>query len=209
MQNEIPARIAPLPPSEWDSTALDALGAFPKSLEFVWSRWQAGERDVKGMHVLGVMARHAPLAKAFMTFNAHVSGASTLSVRVRELVILRISWLQHSEYEFVQHLILGRRAGLTDQEMERVQAGPDAAGWDPADADLIRAVDELHGRARIGNATWARLSAHLSVPQLMDLVFVVGCYAILAMAINSFDISLEAGLVPLDPRASARLQGQQ
>jgi len=109
------------------------------------------------MHVLGVMAPHPPLAKAFLTFNAHVAGASTLSVRVRELAILRISWLRRGEYEFVQHVILGLRAGLSAAEIERVQLGPDAAGWDPADADLLRAVDELNADACIGDATWERL----------------------------------------------------
>src|ERR1700730_148177 len=165
MQNEPASRIAPMLPPEWDATALDALGAFPKSLEFVLSRWQAGGVDARGMHALGTLARHAPLAKAFMTFNAHVAAASTLDVRVREIVILRISWLRHSEYEFVQHLILGRRAGLSEAELERVQMGPDAAGWDPADADLVRAVDELCARARISDATWARLLPRYNIPQ--------------------------------------------
>jgi alkylhydroperoxidase family enzyme len=206
MQNESAPRITHLPPSEWDEAALDALGAFPTSLNFVLTNWKAGPQgDPRGMHVLGTFARHPPLAKAFMTFNAHVAGASTLSRRVRELVILRISWLRYSEYEFVQHVVLGRRAGLTEAEVERVQSGPDAAGWDAEDADLLRAVDELHAHARIGDSTWKRLAQRFDTAQLMDLVFVIGCYEILGMAINSFGTQLEPGVAPLDPVARARM----
>jgi alkylhydroperoxidase family enzyme len=211
MQQNFLPRIVPLLPSDWDATILDALGAFPSSLGFVMSGWTAGpDGDVRGMHVLGVLARHPALAKAFLTFNAHVSGTnSTLARRIRELVILRISWLRYSEYEFAQHIILGRRAGLTDAEIERIQIGPDAIEWAPEDADLLRAVDELHVGASIQDATWERLSRYFDTPQLMDLVFVIGCYGILSWAFNTFGVQLERTAAPLDSETRARMLASQ
>ncbi len=204
MPSEMP-RIEPILPPAWDEVVLDALGAFPRGLEFVLSRWKAGGTDARGMNTLGTMAHHPALAKAFLTFNAHVAGASTLSGRVRELLILRISWLRRAEYEFVQHVILGLRAGLTQEEVERVQSGPDAPGWDPMDADLMRAADDLHAHASIQPPTWARLAARFNTQQMMDLVFLVGCYDLLAMAIKSFRTQLEPGVAALDPAVRARL----
>jgi 4-carboxymuconolactone decarboxylase len=205
MHEQPPPRISPIMPESWNDVVLDALGAFPRSLEYVWSRWKGGEAIPRGTYVLGTVAHHPALAKAFMTFNAHVAGASTLSVRVRELVILRLSWLRYSEYEFVQHVILGLRAGLTDEEVARVQQGPDAPGWDPIEAQLVRAVDELQARARIEPATWAHLAPVFTTQQLLDLVFLIGCYEILAMAINTFGIQMEPGLEPLAPEVKARM----
>lgn len=206
MQSDPAPRITPILPSAWDEVILDALGAFPQGLAFVLSRWKDGGVDARGMHVLGTMAHHPALAKAFLTFNAHVSsGASTVPVRVRELVILRISWLRQAEYEFVQHIILGLRAGLTEEELERIRQGPDAPGWDSVDADLVRAVDELHARAHIEQGTWDRLAARFNTVQLMDLVFLIGCYDVLAMAIKTFQARLEPGVAPLDPAIRARM----
>ena len=209
MQDESKPRIEPLLPPAWDERALDALGAFPKSLNFVLSRWKEGGVDVRGMNVLGTLAHHPPLAKAFMTFNAHVAGDSTLSTRIRELAILRGSWLRRGEYEFVQHVILGKRAGLTEADLERVQQGPDAVGWDPVEAHLVRAVDELYGDGRIADTTWAPLRANFTAVQIMDLIFLVGCYDMLATAIKTFDIPLEPGVAPLDPAVRARMFGRQ
>lgn len=197
------ARIEPVLPSGWNEEIHDALGAFPKGRDFVLARWAEGS-DLRGMHLLGTLGRYPALAKAFLTFNAHVAGASSLSARERELLILRISWLRRSEYELVQHLVLGRRAGLTEDEIERIGRGPDAAGWTPQDADLLRAADELHASARLGPATWARLGTYYGEQQLMDLVFCVGCYEVIAMAANSFATELEPG-VTLDPALAARL----
>ena len=107
---------------------------------------------------MGTQLLHPTLAKAALPLNAHVAKGITVSTRVRELLILRIAWLQRSEYEYVQHIRQGKLAGLTEEEIERVQQGPDASGWDPLDADLLRAVDELHHVACIQGATWTRLA---------------------------------------------------
>ena len=182
-------------PPEWTGEVLDAVSAFPNGRDFVLSRHRLGESP-GGMNALGTMLRHPALAKAFLTFNNHISVASTLSKRIRELLILRIGWLRQSEYEFIQHLILGARAGLSEAELERVQLGPDAPGWDPVDADLIRAVDELDANACITEATYGHLAAHFNAQQLLDLVFTVGCYDVLSMAFKSFAVALEPGVTP-------------
>jgi 4-carboxymuconolactone decarboxylase len=203
MPHEPAPRISPIHPSEWDATALDALSAFPSGRDFVLSRWQSG--GARGMNALGTMLRHPALAKAFLTFNNHIAVGSTISRRIRELLILRISWLRREEYEFVQHLVLGARAGLTEAELERVQLGPDAPGWDPGDADLVRAVDELHVHACIQDETWARLSQRFDTPQLLDIIFAVGCYEVLAMVFKTCRVPLEPGVDPLDPAVRARM----
>jgi alkylhydroperoxidase family enzyme len=197
-------RISPVLPPEWTGEVLDAVSAFPHGRDFVLSRHRLGEAP-GGMNALGTMLRHPALAKGFLAFNNHISTTSTLSKRIRELLILRIGWLRQSEYEFIQHLVLGARAGLSEAELERVQRGPDVPGWDPVDADLVRAVDELHADACITEATYTRLSAHFNAQQLLDLVFTVGCYDVLSMAFKSFAVALEPGTAPLDAAVRARM----
>ena len=58
----------------------------------------------------------------------------------------------------------------------------------------MRATDELHADAFISNATWAALAAHLDTQQLMDLIFTVGQYNLVSMALNSLGVQPEPGL---------------
>ena len=207
MDNQFPPRVPPLLPPEWSADARDAVSVFPSARDFVVSRHEAG--GARGAHGLGVILHHPALAKAFLTFNNHVAVASSVSKRVRELLILRISWLRRSEYEFVQHVVLARNAGLSEAEIERIQLGPDAPGWSAVDAALVRAVDELHRDARICDATWARLSVHFDTTQLMDIVFAVGCYDVLAMVFKTFGAQLEPGVDPPDPTVRARMHAHE
>lgn len=208
MANESRGRIEPLLPPDWTGERLDALGAFPKGLQFVLDQWHSEDGDPRGLNVLGSFARHPALAKAFLTFNNHVATGTNLSARERELLILRIGWLRQSEYEFLQHVILGLRAGLTEDEVRRIQDGPDAPGWDENDADLVRVADELYDNACIAADTWARLANRYDEQQMMDMIFVVGCYEVIAMMMKSLDIPLEPGVEPLDPKVLERMHAQ-
>lgn len=205
MQNEPKPRLAPLLPPDWDDEILDALGAFPGGLKFVRNGWEQEGVPVRGTHMLGSFAHYPALAKAFLTYNNHVATNSTLTARERELLILRTGWLRKCEYEFVMHVILGRRAGMTDDEIKRIETGPDAPGWSEEDADLVRVADELHEEARISDKTWERLSRRYDHRQLMDMVFLVGCYEIVAMIMRSFNVQMEPGVAPLDPETKARM----
>jgi 4-carboxymuconolactone decarboxylase len=60
--------------------------------------------------------------------------------------------------------------------------------------------DELHYDAFISEATWTALATRFDTRQLMDLVFTVGAYKMLAMALNSFGAQLDKGMVGFQKR---------
>jgi alkylhydroperoxidase family enzyme len=148
----------------------------------------------KALNLLGTLAHHPELTAAYHAFNGHILFATTLSPRQRELLVLRVAARREAEYEWLQHTILAADAGLTPEDVARVQEGPDAAGWAPLDAAMLRAVDELIDDALISDDTWAALAAELDRQQLMDLVFTVGAYELLAMAFKTFGIEIDADL---------------
>lgn len=204
MSKPIAQRVPPLLPPDWDDAAKEAVDAFPAVRDFLLAAWKRGS-DQRGMNGVGAMLRHAAATKAFLAFNNYVATSSSISKRIRELLILRISWLRRAEYEFTQHVILGLRAGLTEAEIARVQVGPDAPDWDAVDEDLVRAVDELHADACIADGTWERLSQHFSQEQMIDIVYAVGCYEINAMLFKSLGVQYEEGTEPMKPEMRARM----
>lgn len=173
MTGESP-RIAPVPPGPIPDEVRTALKGFlrPDSEEIP--------------EPLDTLARHPDLARAYLTFSRHLLYGSTLSPRVRELVVLRTSVICGSSFEREQHEIIARREGVDDSDIARTVDGPDASGWSDDDAALMRAVDGLLTDWTIDDVTWDRLAASLDVHQLMDLVFTVGGYSSLAMAFNAF-----------------------
>ena len=184
-------RIPPRPIADWDAEA-DAAAA---ALRHPQSTRKPGEplKERPASHILGIFAWHPDLASAFFAFNNHVF-ASTLSARDRELATIRIAWLRRAEYEWAQHVRMARRIGLPEEEIDAIMAGPDSPVWGPRDAALLRSVDEIAADRYVSDETWKQLSEHLDRKQLMDLVFTVGCYDLLAMAFQNFGLELDPGL---------------
>jgi 4-carboxymuconolactone decarboxylase len=194
-------RIPPRPSADWDAEVDDALAA----LRPPGSTRRPGEprRDRQSSNILGVFSWHPALAKGFFAFNNHLFH-STLSVRDRELVTVRVGWLRRGEYEWAQHVRMAKSAGLSPEEVGAISArGPDWPAWGPRDAALLRAVDEIVGDRYVSDDTWKRLSEYLNRQQLMDLVFTIGAYDLLAMAMNTFGLQLDPGLTGFPPEADA------
>lgn len=185
-------RIEPLTTDKWPKEMREALAALIPPVPRHPRPITAGRP--KALNTLGTFAHHPALAHAFFTFNGHVLLATTLSTRQREIIIIRVAVLRKCAYEWAQHLIVGHDAGLNDEEIGRIAWGPDAPYWEPLDAALIRAVDELVGDGGISIATWSILAEHLDTQQLMDVIFTVGAYETIALMMRSFDLDLDDDL---------------
>ena len=94
-------------------------------------------------NIFKVLAHHPPLVKRWTPFAGHVLSKQTLPFRDRELLILRIGWLNQAEYEFAQHELIAKRGGLTDADIERLKEGPKATGWSEHEAALLQVADDL------------------------------------------------------------------
>jgi alkylhydroperoxidase family enzyme len=192
-------RIPPRPYEDWDAEVLDALSVLRPPGNAGKEPRPRQQRPAS--NILGIFSWHPALTKAFLPFNNHLF-ASTLSARDRELVTVRIAWLRRGEYEWAQHVRMARNAGVSDEEIDAISAGPDAAVWGPRDAALLRSVDEIAADRYISDETWKQLGEYLDRKQLMDLVFTIGNYDLLAMAFNTFGLRLDPGLAGFPPDES-------
>ena len=185
-------RLQPIPAADWSEEMLQALAALrPTDARHPFP---AADPDrPKARNALGMFAHHPALTRAFNTFNGHILFATTLTPRQRELLVLRVATLRDCEYEWLQHVVLAREAELSDEEILRVGADP-TAGWDELEGALLQAADELLSDAVITEATWSALAAHLEPPQLLDVVFTVGAYDLVAMAFKSFAVEVDDDL---------------
>jgi alkylhydroperoxidase family enzyme len=149
-----------------------------------------------GLNAMGVLAHHPELTAAYNQLIRHALYFSTIAPRQRELLVLRVAHLRSSTYEWAQHVYQAGVVGMAPEEVDRVRLGPSAPEWAPLERALLAAADELVADARIGEQTYAALSAELDTQQLMDVVFTVGAYEVFAMALRTFGVELDDDLQP-------------
>ena len=173
-------RIPPLEESKWDDDARNLIEG-----------WRKMNNTTGVLNILATMANYSKLYNRWRVFGNHVLYKSSLPLREKEILILRVGWLCNSKYEWAQHTFIAKRVGLSEEEILRIKEGPDAEGWNSLEATLLRAADELYIDSIISDSTWEELAKTYNTHQLMDIVFTVGQYNLTAMVLNSLGIQLE------------------
>lgn len=168
-------KAAPVPPSDWDPSLATVI------------------QDMKGapLNVHSLMANHPVLLKAWWNFRNYSVQGGDLGRRRGELVILRVAVHMRAWYEWASHVERALACGLTREEIERVKQGGNAPGWDPGDALLLNAVDELIAHHGLTPETRLALGDHYSVPEIMDIMAIHGMYVILGCMINTWGLDLD------------------
>ena len=155
-------------------------------------REMAEKNKINGavINIFRVLMQHPKLARSFGRWGNYILSHQTLPPREREILILRIGWLNQAPYEWEQHVRIGKGVGLTDDEIDRIGKGP-KHGWDRHDAALLQAADDLFENSVVSDETWKTLSERYNTEQMMDAVFTVGQYNMVSWALNSLGVPLD------------------
>ena len=149
-----------------------------------------GARTRNPPNLFATLGRHRGLFRRWLMFAGSLMPGGKLPRKDTELVILRVSHLSDCPYEADYHRPMGRKAGLSDAQIDAVAADSiDASHWTPRQRAIIAAVDDLHRDRRIGDETFAALrGGGLGDRDLVELCMLAGHYEMLAGTINSLGI---------------------
>jgi hypothetical protein len=185
-----PQRLAPLKKSEMSEASRDEAEAFRKSTSGMTAN-PVAPGDIPPM--VATMIRHPALWRQHTALAKQLMLNGSLPNRDRELAVLCVGWLWKAPVEWGEHVSIGKKAGLSAEEIERVTHGSDAPGWNAHDRTVVRAVEELHSNAMISDQTWAELAKTYDDKQLIELPMLVGQYVTVAYYQNSLRLAPRAG----------------
>lgn len=145
----------------------------------------------RGYQFMRVVSIDRRLFRPFLAFNLRLMPLGKLDRRDTEALILRTAWLCRSRYEWTQHEAIGRRAGLSTEQIEAVASDPQSDLLDERTRLLLPIVPELLESHAVSEATYEALAPHFTPAQILEAVMLVGNYAMLAGALNTFGVQLE------------------
>lgn len=139
--------------------------------------------------VFRTLGRHRGLFWGWLHFAGRLMPGGRLARREAELVILRVASLLGSDYELTQHRRLGRRAGLTADEVAVAEQTTDDAGaLSDREVLALRVADEIVADQDVSDALWAELARYFDEKERIELVLLVGHYAMLATVLKAFRV---------------------
>ena len=159
------------------------------------ARWMPPGAGVEPLLLFRSLARHPALMQAMRPLGAHILGRRFgLSLRLRELLILRVCARCRCEYEWGVHVTgFGAAAGLSaDAVAATVRGAADDPCFAPEEQALLAAVDELCAGPALEGRTWEALGKHFDDAQRLEILAAAGWYRLISTLCNGLALPREA-----------------
>jgi len=148
--------------------------------------------DRRGMlSVFGLLANAPAVFVGWTTMVDEVLDSTTFSARLRELIILRVAYLQNSLYELSQHLDVGKTIGIPACQRDAVTSDANLAiaGFDDVEMAVLEFVTELCRTHRVRDQTFDTARTALGEEALTELLVLVSLYYGLALVLNAAELA--------------------
>jgi 4-carboxymuconolactone decarboxylase len=144
---------------------------------------------------------HSPrLAERAQELGTHCRFNSGLPPRLSELAILLTGAYWKAGFEWWAHAPMALEAGLDPEAIEAIRVGRKPVLARTDEAAVYAFASELICNRRISDATYRLAVAELSQAGVVDLVGILGYYALISMTIVAFEVPLPEGAA--DPFAA-------
>jgi alkylhydroperoxidase family enzyme len=145
------------------------------------------------LNIFRMMAHAEGCFKPLTRLGGAMLGKLALDARLRELALLRTVRLEGGTYEWVQHVPVARKLGVSEAQLAALEAGDiDAPCFDARDRTLLRFTTEVVERVGASPESLAALRAHLGEREVVELVLMIGFYMMLARLTETTGVELDA-----------------
>ncbi|MGB0629770.1 MAG: carboxymuconolactone decarboxylase family protein [Alphaproteobacteria bacterium] len=153
--------------------------------------------SLAGLQGPGGIRLHSPaLSNGLRPVNLHLRQPDVIDARTRELAILVTAREHDCQFEWYAHEAEAIKQGVAPDIVDIVRHRRPTDGLDAADAALIDFGRELYCDHRVTPETYARFAAGYDRRTLVDLVNLMGMYAMTATVLIAFDAQLPEGAEP-------------
>jgi 4-carboxymuconolactone decarboxylase len=171
----------------------------PRLPELAPEQMTADQRRVHDMIVAGprgrvqgplaVWLRRPELAARAQALGEYCRYNSSLPKRLSELAILVTARHWQAEFEWYAHRQHGLQAGLPEHVIEAIRIGEAPSFADAEQQAVYDIATAMYRDRRLGDALYARGLEVLGESRLIDLIGVLGYYALISMTIQAFEVT--------------------
>jgi alkylhydroperoxidase family enzyme len=139
-----------------------------------------GKSELSALNINKMVAHAENSARHFMRLSNSLLTQGKLDACLRELAILRIAALCDSHYEWYQHEIIARQAGVPEEQIQAVRQSKESPVFNQQERAVLRYTEEVTLQVKSSEAAFEELTQFLSHRDLVELTLGIGLYNMVA-----------------------------
>ena len=113
---------------------------------------------------------------------------TSLSERMRQVVILTVGSVWKAPYELYAHSAVARTAGLPEEDVQALARGDVATALTEKERTAQEFTKQLAIERTISQDSFDQAKAAFGVRGIVDMVFLAGCYETVCSLLNTFAV---------------------
>ena len=138
---------------------------------------------------------HSPdFGELAQKLGGHLRFKTSVPPRLSEFAILCTGAHWKAQYEWAMHAPMAEKQGVKPETIRAIQAGRAPKSAPKDEMAIYDFVKELYGKRRVSTGTFNRVKKILGDAGTVELVGILGYYAMVSMTLNTFKAPLPEGL---------------
>ena len=159
------------------------------------AKYSAGRRG-KLINIYRMLLHSPALAESWFNHSNAVRWKTTLSGRLREIVIIRMGRLTNSQYVLRQHIPqLALAEGLTLEDCSELADWQASTRFSESERAALAYADTMTRDIVVPDEVFDKVKAHFNDREIVELTVLIGSYNMNARVMQALRLDLE----PLDP----------
>ena len=139
------------------------------------------------------------VGRNFIRLGNAILNSEILDPKLRELAILRVGNLLQSEYEFTKHVVIGKSAGVTTDQINDLSNWASSKKFSEIERAVLKYTDEVTLKVKVGDDTFASLKRFFDDAQIVKLTMTIGYYGLVSRVLVALQVELEPGEKAFSP----------
>jgi len=145
------------------------------------------ERGGKLLNLYRMLLHSPPVADGWRGLMTAIRQQTTMSGRMRELVILHVAVLNDAEYEFRAHVPFALEEGITLLQINALKAGA-CEGLSAAERDVLAYAAAMTKDLRVPDSTFDAMRKQLDPREIVELTALIAAYNMVSRFLEALQI---------------------
>ena len=138
-----------------------------------------------------VMGHSPQILHQFMRLGSDLRSRTRIDPKLRELAILTVGRLTNAPYEYVHHIAIARRVGVTEEQIEGLPVWERHPAFSPEERAVIRYAEAVTRDIRVSDEVFNAVRAFLDEEQIVELAMNVAFYNLVVRFLEPMQVELE------------------
>ena len=142
------------------------------------------------LHKLYLMLLNSPpVARGWLDLLTAVRQQCNLPARYREFAILRIAILNGADYEYVSHVPIAMKEGITEAQIDALDDWSRKSNvYEPADVAVLAYTDAMTEDIQVSDEVFDALRPHFDTREITELTATIAAYNLVSRFLEAVKI---------------------